>query len=188
MPFAFRHLTGLPALILIEPRVIQDERGWFSEDYKLSEFKRHGIAYDFPQDNQSYSRSRGTLRGLHFQRIPAVQGKLVRCLAGELFDVAVDIQIGSPTYGKWGAVTLSSENHDILWVPPGFAHGFQTVMDNSVIGYKVTSEYDAIQERCIRWNDPQLDIPWPISHPILSKKDAEAQLLSEVDNNLILQN
>jgi dTDP-4-dehydrorhamnose 3,5-epimerase len=183
MPFEFRSLSKLKELTLIEPVQFQDERGWFREEYKRSEFANHGIGYDFPQDNQSYSKSRGTLRGLHFQNVPAAQGKLITCLAGDVFDVAVDIRIGSPTYGQWEVVSLSAENHRILWIPPGFAHGFQTLTDNSVVMYKVTREHSASNERSVRWNDPELNIKWPIADPILSRKDAEAPLLSEVDNN-----
>ena len=185
MSFKFQHMGKLSGAILIEPRVFEDERGWFAEEYKRSEFERHGIGPEFQQDNQSYSRARGTLRGLHFQKSPAAQGKLVQCLAGEVFDVVVDIQRGSPSYGKWEAVSLSLQHRRLLWVPPGFAHGFQALTDNVIIGYKVTSEYSSLYDRCIRWNDPQLGIAWPHPHPILSKKDAEAPLLSEVDNNLI---
>ena len=178
-------MNALLGPIIVEPKVFEDERGWFSEEYKRSEFEKHGIGFEFKQDNQSYSRRRGTLRGLHFQKMPAAQGKLVQCLAGEVFDVVVDIQRGSPTYAKWDHVSLSFQNHRLLWVPPGFAHGFQALTDEVIIGYKVTSEYSALHDRCIRWNDPDIGIEWPIPHPVLSKKDAEAPVLNEVDNNLM---
>ena len=183
MPFTFRSLDKLSELILIEATTFQDERGWFREEYKRSDFYVHGIDCDFLQDNTSYSRSRGTLRGLHFQKAPEAQGKLVTCLGGEVYDVAVDVRRGSPTYASWQAVPLCAESHRALWVPPGFAHGFQTLKDDTVVGYKVTREYSRASERSIRWNDPQLNITWPIANPVLSKKDAEAPQLSEVDNN-----
>jgi dTDP-4-dehydrorhamnose 3,5-epimerase len=183
MPFRFHSLRTLKELTLVEPFLIEDERGWFQEGYKRSNFAMHGIDYDFPQDNWSYSKLRGTLRGLHFQRVPAAQGKLVTCLAGEVFDVAVDIRVGSPTYAKWEAVSLSAQNHRTLWIPPGFAHGLQTLANDSVVMYKVTSEYSSADERSIRWNDSELDIKWPIANPTLSGKDAQASLLAEVDNN-----
>jgi dTDP-4-dehydrorhamnose 3,5-epimerase len=184
MVFEFRPLSNLPELILIEPSTLRDERGWFREEYKRSDFEKRGIGSDFPQDNQSYSMARGTLRGLHFQKMPMTQGKLVTCLSGEVFDVAADIRIGSPTYSHWASVSLTSENHRILWIPPGFAHGFQTMAENTTVMYKVTREYSAAHERSIRWNDPEIGIRWPIDNPILSKKDADAPLLKEVDNNL----
>ena len=183
VPFTFRSLDKLSDLILIEPTIFQDERGWFREEYKRSDFFEHGIDCDFLQDNTSYSVIRGTIRGLHFQRAPEAQGKLVTCLAGEVYDVAVDIRRRSPTYARWEAVLLSAENHRALWVPLGFAHGFQTLKDDTVVGYKVTREYSRASDRSIRWNDPQLNITWPIANPVLSKKDAEAPQLSEVDNN-----
>jgi dTDP-4-dehydrorhamnose 3,5-epimerase len=183
MTFEFRHLSKLHELILIEPSTLPDERGWFREEYKKSDFEKQGIGPNFPQDNQSYSITRGTLRGLHFQKMPMAQGKLVTCLSGEVFDVATDIRRGSPTYAHWDSVTLSSENHQILWIPPGFAHGFQTLTENTTVMYKVTREYSAAHEQCIRWNDPEIRIRWPIDNPVLSKRDAEAPLLNEVDNN-----
>ena len=184
MAFEFRSLSKLQEVILIEPSTVKDERGWFREEYKRSEFEKRGIGGDFPQENQSYSLARGTLRGLHFQKTPMAQGKLVTCLSGELFDVAADIRKGSPYYARWDSVCLSGENHRILWIPPGFAHGFQTMAENTTVMYKVTREYSAAHERNIRWSDPEIGIRWPIGNPILSKKDATAPLLSDVDNNL----
>jgi dTDP-4-dehydrorhamnose 3,5-epimerase len=183
MVFKFRPLSKLRDVILIEPSTFNDERGWFREEYKRSDFANHGIDCDFAQDNRSYTRSRGTIRGLHFQKAPEAQGKLVSCFAGEVFDVSVDIRKGSPAYASWEAVILSAENHNALWVPPGFAHGFQTLANDTVVAYKVTAEYSKANERCIRWNDPGLKIEWPIKNPILSVKDAQAPTLSEVDNN-----
>jgi dTDP-4-dehydrorhamnose 3,5-epimerase len=183
VPFTFQPLDKLRELVLIEPATFQDERGWFREEYKRSDFAKHGIDWDFLQDNTSYSKSRGTIRGLHFQKAPETQGKLVTCLGGEVYDVAVDIRIGSPTYATWEAVLLSADNHRALWVPPGFAHGFQTLKDDTVVGYKVTREYSRPNERTVRWNDPLLNVTWPVVNPILSKKDAEAPQLRDVDNN-----
>jgi dTDP-4-dehydrorhamnose 3,5-epimerase len=185
VPFEFRPYTSLPEVILIEPKEFADERGWFAETFKKSDFAEHGIPFEFPQDNHSCSTGRGVLRGLHFQKEPVAQGKLVRCLVGEAFDVAVDIRLGSPTYAKWVSTNLSARNHHILWVPAGFAHGFLTLTDDTEIAYKVTSEFSASHDRTIRWSDPTIGIKWPITNPILSMKDRNAPLLSDVDNNFV---
>ena len=139
MPFNFVKLE-IPEVILVEPVAFSDERGFFMETYKASEFKRDGIDYDFLQDNHSRSK-RGVLRGLHYQLKPAEQGKLVRCIRGRIQDVAVDIRKGSPTYGRWVAVELSEDNKKMLWIPPGFLHGFVALEDDNEIIYKVTKEY-----------------------------------------------
>ena len=172
-------------MVLIEPKDFIDDRGWFAETYRKSEFVKHGIPFEFPQDNHSHSTARGTLRGLHFQNEPAAQGKLVRCLVGEVFDAAVDIRKGSPTYTKWISTNLSGSNHHILWIPAGFAHGFQTLTDATEVAYKVTSEFSALHDRSVRWNDPTIGIKWPIANPILSIKDQNAPLLSQVDNKFV---
>jgi dTDP-4-dehydrorhamnose 3,5-epimerase len=185
MPFKFKHFESLPQVIMIIPQRISDERGWFAETFKKREFEAQGIAIDFVQDNHSRSASRGVLRGLHFQKEPAAQGKLVRCILGEIFDVAVDIRKGSPTYAKWVSATLSAENLAMMWVPPGFAHGFVTIAAITEVTYKVTREYSPNHDRCVRWNDPAIGIDWPITDPILSKKDAGAPLLKDLDNNFI---
>lgn len=185
MPFKFKRFDNLPEVMIIEPQVFSDVRGWFSETYRRSEFEAQGIAYDFPQDDQSRSTSQGTLRGLHFQKEPAAQGKLIRCILGEVFDVAVDIRKGSPTYAKWASTTLSADNRAMIWVPPGFAHGVLTTSEIAEITYKVTSEYSPNHDRSIRWNDPAIGINWPVATPLLSKKDAEAPLLKDVDNNFV---
>jgi dTDP-4-dehydrorhamnose 3,5-epimerase len=185
MSFEFRAFSDLPEVVLIKPKEFTDERGWFAETYRKSDFINHGIGFEFPQDDHSCSGARGILRGLHFQKEPVAQGKLVRCLVGEAFDVAVDIRHGSPTYGRWISSILSARNHHILWVPPGFAHGFLTLTDATEIAYKVTSEFSALHDRSIRWNDPTIGIKWPIANPILSLKDANAPFLSDVDNNLV---
>lgn len=185
MPFEFRPFGDLPEVVLIQPKVFADDRGWFAETYKRSEFVKYGIPFEFCQDNHSCSTGWGILRGLHFQKAPFAQGKLVRCLVGEAFDVAVDIRRGSPTYRRWISANLSAENHHMLWVPPGFAHGFLTLTNVTEIEYKVTSEYSPSHDRSIRWDDPTIGIKWPIPNPILSVKDANAPYLNDVDNNFV---
>jgi dTDP-4-dehydrorhamnose 3,5-epimerase len=182
MPFDFKPLD-LPGLLLVEPKVFRDPRGWFLEMYKRSEFAKAGIDATFVQDNYARSVGKGTLRGLHYQKEPAAQGKLIRVVVGEIHDVVVDIRKGSPTFGKWAAVVLSEENKRMLWVPPGFAHGYCATSDVSEIVYKVTHEYSPAHERAIRWNDPQLAIPWPAAEPLLSEKDAKAPLFRDADND-----
>jgi len=169
MPFTFKSLD-IPDLVLIEPKVFGDERGFFMEIYKRSDFKMHGIKDDFLQDNHSRS-VKGVLRGLHYQIEPKAQGKLIRVIKGVIFDVAVDIRKGSPYYGKWVAKELSEENRLMLWIPPGFAHGFLTLSDSAEIIYKTTEEYAPELERGIIWNDPQIGIEWPLEKPVLSERD-----------------
>lgn len=169
--------TSLPGVILIEPRVFGDERGFFMETYRADVFKAHGIDGAFVQDNHSRS-ARGVLRGLHYQE-PYPQGKLVRCTRGALFDVAVDIRRGSPAFGKWYGVTLSEENKSMLWIPPGFAHGFCAVTDDAELVYKTTEIYRPEHDRAILWNDPEIGIEWPIADPTLSTKDAAASRLRD---------
>ncbi|MHB8603781.1 MAG: dTDP-4-dehydrorhamnose 3,5-epimerase [Thermoplasmatota archaeon] len=181
MPFTFRRLDAIPDVVLVEPRLFADERGAFMETYKQSEFAKSGIPDALHQDNCSISK-RGVLRGLHYQLPPAAQGKLVRCLKGEVYDVAVDIRVGSPTFGRWADARLSAENRHMLWVPVGFAHGFQSLTDGAEVMYKTTHEYSPPHERCIRWDDPALAIPWPIAKPILHQKDAQAPLLADAEN------
>lgn len=185
MAFTFKRLPEIPDLVVIEPQLFADERGWFAEIYKKSEFEKFGIPQIFLQASQSFSFKRGTLRGLHFQNEPCAQGKLVRCLSGEVFDVAVDIRRGSPTYAKWAGVALSGKNHKLFWLPPGFAHGFCTLTDNAEFEYMMTNEWAPSYERGILWRDPELAIRWPQVNPILSKKDAEAPLLRDSDSNLV---
>lgn len=182
MPFTFTPLS-LPGLLLVEPRVLQDSRGWFLEMYKKSEFHKGGITDEFVQDNYARSVGKGTVRGLHYQKEPAAQGKLIRATAGEILDVVVDIRRGSPTFGHHIMVTLSEENKRMLWVPPGFAHGYCAMSEVSEVVYKVTHEYSPSHDRGIRWNDPALNIRWPIENPTLSQKDANAPLLADADNN-----
>jgi len=189
MPFQFTPQV-IPEVILVETHAFPDERGFFMETFKQSEFVRGGIRRDFVQDNFSFSR-KGTVRGLHYQLNPAAQGKLVACLQGEIYDVAVDIRRGSPTYGKWVGVVLSAENRRMLWIPEGFAHGFQALTDGAMVWYKVTSEYSPTAERGIRWDDPALGIDWPLrDEALLSLKDRVLPTLAELsdtDNNFVYE-
>ena len=173
--------TAIPEVILFEPKVFGDERGFFFESFNEREFvEAVGRRVDFVQDNHSRSR-RGVLRGLHYQLPPNAQGKLVRVIQGEVFDVAVDIRRSSPTFGKWVAATLSGENHHQLWIPPGFAHGFLTLSDTADFLYKTTAFYSKELERGIRWDDPAIGVDWPISGTecFLSEKDTAARYISE---------
>lgn len=169
--------TSLPGVVVIEPRVFADERGFFMETYHSARFASHGIDAVFVQDNHSRS-IRGVLRGLHYQE-PNAQGKLVRCTRGALFDVAVDIRVGSPHFGKWVSTELTEDNQRMLWVPAGFAHGFCAMTDIADLVYKCTALYEAPNDRSILWNDPDLAIAWPVDHPTLSPKDAAAPRLKD---------
>lgn len=163
----------VPGLILVTPPRFGDGRGFFSEVFKLDAFRDAGINLPFVQDNQSLSRDRGVIRGLHCQVAPHPQGKLVRCTRGAIWDVAVDARRGSPTYGQWDAAELSAENWAQLWVPPGFLHGFCTLLPDTEVIYKVTDVYDREAERGVIWNDPDLALPWPVrpNEAVLSDKD-----------------
>lgn len=169
----------LPGLVLIEGRVFADDRGFFLEGYRESEMLEAGLPR-FVQDNISRS-SRGTVRGLHYQKPPAAQGKLMRCLRGKVFDVAVDIRKGSPTYGRWAGVELSDERNRMLYIPEGFAHGFYTLSDSADILYKTTAYFSLENDRGIRWDDPALKIRWPSADATLSPKDTRLPLLAEAD-------
>lgn len=171
MSFIFKK-TKIPEVILIQTNIYEDGRGFFMETYKSSEFKKNGIVEDFIQYNHSYSK-KDVLRGLHYQSDPFAQGKLVRCLRGEIFDVAADIRQESPTFGKWVGVILSDKNRDQLYIPPGFAHGFCVISNNAEVIYKCTNEFSAENEGGIIWNDRTLNISWPITSPILSAKDTK---------------
>lgn len=174
--------TAIPDVILIEPEVFGDERGFFVETYRADLFAKVGISNQFVQDNHSGSLQ-GTLRGLHYQ-IHHTQGKLVRVVVGEIYDVAVDIRQSSPTFGKWVGITLSVENKRQLWVPPGFAHGFYVLSECAELVYKATDIYAPNWERTISWNDPEIGIEWPILPDIellLSPKDKEGKLLVDAD-------
>jgi dTDP-4-dehydrorhamnose 3,5-epimerase len=171
------HATSLPGVVIIESKVFGDDRGFFLETYHAAKFAQLGIPDLFVQDNHSRS-SRGVLRGLHFQE-PNPQGKLVRAVTGSIFDVAVDIRRGSPTFGRWFGVELSEANKLQLWVPPGFAHGFCVVSDTADVVYKCTAVYEPANDRSILWNDPAIGIEWPVSEPLLSGKDSVAPRLQE---------
>ncbi|HAJ28494.1 MAG TPA: dTDP-4-dehydrorhamnose 3,5-epimerase [Syntrophus sp. (in: bacteria)] len=181
MPFKFSRLD-IPEIILIEARSFPDERGYFAETYKQSEFAAAGIQELFVQDNFSFSK-RGTIRGLHYQKEPMAQGKLVMVCSGEIFDVAVDIRQGSPTFGHWVGHKLTTANGMMLYIPPGFAHGFSVLSEVAVVSYKVTKEYAAALDRGIIWNDPEIDIPWQVKVPLISPKDAALPRLREADCN-----
>ena len=171
--------TKLQDCVIIEPKVFGDERGFFLETFQAERYADIvGITSSFVQDNHSRS-SRGVLRGLHFQKTKP-QGKLVRVAKGEVYDVAADIRQGSPTFGQWEGVILSEENKTQLWIPPGFAHGFVVLSDTADFEYKCTDYYDPSDEGSILWNDPELNILWPIDNPILSAKDRNAEKLADL--------
>jgi dTDP-4-dehydrorhamnose 3,5-epimerase len=174
--------TGLPEVLILEPQLLRDSRGFFFESYSRKRFlESTGCDPEFVQDNHSRS-TRNVLRGLHYQLPPAAQAKLVRVVSGEIFDVAVDVRRSSATFGKWIGVRLSAENHRQLWIPEGFAHGFYTISDVAEVIYKVPRYYDFASERSILWNDPTLNIGWPLEDvPIVSAKDAAAPTFGEAD-------
>lgn len=172
--------TAIPDVFMIEPKVFGDDRGFFLESYNRRSLVSLGIVYEFVQDNHSRS-ARGVLRGLHYQ-IRQPQGKLVRVVAGEVFDVAVDLRQASPTFGQWVGMTLSSENKRMAWIPPGFAHGFYVTSDYAEVLYKATDYYAPEHERSLLWNDPAIGIEWPLSsEPLLSEKDRKGTLLKDAE-------
>ena len=171
--------TKLHDCLIIEPKVFGDERGFFLETFQAERYAEFvGITLPFVQDNHSHS-SKGVLRGLHYQKTKP-QGKLVRVVSGEVYDVALDIRQGSPTFGQWEGVILSETNKKQFWVPPGFAHGFLVISDTADFEYKCTDYYDPSDEGSVLWNDPDLDIPWPVDTPNLSDKDANADRLVDL--------
>lgn len=174
---------AIPDVVILEPQVFGDDRGFFYESYNRQKFREAtGVDPDFVQDNHSRSQ-RNVLRGLHYQLQPKAQGKLVRVVAGEVFDVAVDIRRGSPTFGKWVGAILSAQNKKQLWIPPGFAHGFVTLSDDAEFLYKTTDFYSPPHDRCIRWDDPAIGIEWPIvGSPLLSEKDQQGVPLTDADD------
>jgi dTDP-4-dehydrorhamnose 3,5-epimerase len=178
MPFTFQP-TQLSGVVIVEPTLFADDRGFFVETYKQSDFVVAGIDVVFVQENQSKS-VRGTLRGLHFQRAPKMQAKLVRAIEGEIFDVVVDIRKESPTFGRWEVVLLSAENRRSIYVPAGYAHGFCVTSAEAQVVYKTSAEYAPELEGGVRWNDPALAIPWPIAGPILSRRDEQWPNLAEL--------
>jgi dTDP-4-dehydrorhamnose 3,5-epimerase len=169
MPSTFE-TTALGGVVIIVPKVFGDARGFLMETFKHSEFEAAGLPLTLVQENHSMSTA-GTLRGLHYQRHPKAQGKLVRVIRGEIYDVAVDIRDGSPTYGQWIGVTLSDSNRKSIYIPPGFAHGFCVVSPEAEVIYKTTAEYAPDYEHGIRWDDPALAITWPVAAPNLSERD-----------------
>lgn len=175
--------TSIEDVIIIEPKVFGDHRGWFTETYSKLKFSGMGIDIDFIQDNHSFSAQKGTLRGLHFQLNPKAQSKLVRCTKGKILDVAVDIREGSPTYKKWVTVELTEENKKQLLIPKGFAHGFLTLTDDVEVQYKVDEYYFLENDRSIRFDDPEIGMEWGIEDPVLSDKDLNAPLLKDSDAN-----
>nr|WP_325190392.1 dTDP-4-dehydrorhamnose 3,5-epimerase [uncultured Selenomonas sp.] len=171
--------TELPGVVILEPQVFGDARGWFMESWSQKKMEDIGISVDFVQDNHSFSAEKGTLRGLHYQLNPMAQAKMLRVSRGAIFDVAVDIRRGSPTYAKWVGVELSAENYRQLFIPRGFAHGFITLTDDVEVQYKADNFYSPDCDGNIRWDDPEIGVVWPISPRVLSDKDSSAPLLSE---------
>ena len=182
MPFSFTP-QNIPDVILVEPQVYNDQRGFFLEVYKRTSFSP-AIPATFVQLNHSRSK-KNVLRGLHYQKQPAAQAKLVTVIRGEVFDVAVDLRIGSPTYKHWVGVVLSAANHHLLYIPPGFAHGFCVLSEIVDVLYYVSVEYSPAHERGILWNDPAIGVEWPVESPIISPKDAVLPRLEDADINLI---
>ena len=172
--------TGIPDLYVVKPTVFKDSRGYFFESYNKEAFLRSGIDQNFVQDNESKS-AKGVLRGLHFQKPPFAQGKLVRVIKGAVRDVAVDLRKSSSTYGKWASIDLTEDNKWMYWVPPGFAHGFVTLEDDTVFFYKCTNVYNKSSEGSIRWDDPDLNIDWGISNPRLSDKDKVSPFFADFE-------
>lgn len=173
--------TGLPGVLVVEPQVFGDSRGYFYESYNESKFRKAGIDRRFVQSNVSRS-DRGVLRGLHYQW-PNPQGKLVSVLEGEVFDVAVDIRRGSPTFGQWAGVMLTADNHRHLWIPEGFSHGFCVLSEHATFTYQCTALYDAEADAGIHWNDADIGIDWPLSDPQLSPKDTRVPLLRDIPHD-----
>ncbi|HOD12703.1 MAG TPA: dTDP-4-dehydrorhamnose 3,5-epimerase [Candidatus Omnitrophota bacterium] len=181
MPFTF-HQLNIPGPLLIDPVVFHDERGFFKEVFKLPDFLAFGVKKPLAQINRSHSR-KNVLRGLHYQKQPFAQAKLIQVLAGKIFDVAVDIRRGSPYYGQWAAVTLQAQDHQMLFIPEGFAHGFVALSDEAQIEYYCSDIYSPAHERGIAYHDPQLKIAWPVKDPVLSPKDTQYPLLKDSDHD-----
>ena len=185
MAFSFKRLE-IPDIILVEPQSFSDNRGFFLESFKESDFISNGISTKFVQDNFSHS-VHGVLRGLHYQKNPKAQAKLVTVLKGKIFDVALDIRKNSHTVGKWIGEILSEDDHKLIYIPEGFAHGFCVLSDYADVLYKVNNEYSPEHEKGIIWNDPKLNISWPIKNPIISNKDNELPTLENSDNNFVYE-
>jgi dTDP-4-dehydrorhamnose 3,5-epimerase len=176
-------LTKLPGVIIVEPEVFSDQRGWFMETYSIKKMEAIGIKAAFVQDNQSFSAKKGTVRGLHFQREPHAQAKLVRCTRGAVFDIAVDLRQGSPSFARWTGVELNESNRRMLYIPKGFAHGFVTLRDDTEVQYKVDDHYHRESEGGIRYDDQDLGIDWKVEEALLSDKDARAPSFRMHDSN-----
>ena len=174
--------TEISEIKIITPKKFGDHRGFFSETYNEKALTEKGIDFRFVQDNHSFTGPKGTIRGLHFQAPPFAQDKLVRVIKGSIFDVAVDLRKSSPTYGEWESVELTQDNKWMYWIPPGFAHGFVTLEDNTVFFYKCTNVYNKSSEGSILWNDPELNIDWRIDNPTLSEKDKVGPTLKEFNS------
>ena len=173
--------TKIEGLLIIQPKVFGDDRGYFFESFRLDKLRENGVDLNFVQDNESMS-GKGILRGLHFQNPPYAQGKLVRVIKGKVLDVAVDIRKDSPTYGKWHSIILSEKNKTIFWIPPGFAHGFHSMEDNTLFQYKCTNYYNKEAEESVLWNDPDLNIDWGIANPLISDKDKNVPLFKNLQS------
>jgi len=185
MTFTFK-ILNIPEVILIEAQSFPDDRGFFLESFKESSFIENGINTKFVQDNFSHS-IKGVLRGLHYQKNPKAQAKLVTVFRGEIFDVAVDVRKNSLTYGKWVSEILSEQNHKLLYIPEGFAHGYCVLSEEADIFYKVNQEYSPKNDGGFIWNDPEINIKWPIDKPTMSEKDLKLPLLKNTDNNFEYQ-
>jgi len=181
MVFSFKRLEIID-VILIEPTLYSDNRGFFYENFKESEFAQYGISDKFIQENFSHS-VKNVIRGLHFQKKPKSQAKLVSVVKGEIFDVGVDIRKNSSTYGKWVGEILSEENHRSLYIPEGFAHGFCVLSEEADVSYKVSNEFSPENDRGVIWNDSKINVKWPIKKPIISEKDSQLPTLDVSDNN-----
>lgn len=181
MPFDFCK-TEIPDVILIRPKQFHDNRGSYLETFKASDFRKNKISCNFVQEGHSVSK-KGVIRGLHYQLDPKSQGKLVRVIRGSIFDVAVDIRKGSPYFGKYVAFELSEKNRHMLWLPKGFAHGLCSLINHTEISYLMTAEYSKEHEAGIIWNDPAINIPWPISNPIISEKDSQLSAFKDATIN-----
>jgi len=179
MPFSFQPLS-IPDVILVNPTVFPDDRGFFMETFKASDFDKAGLPTRYVQDNFSLSK-KDVIRGLHYQKHPKAQGKLVSVLRGSVWDVAVDIRRQSSTFLKWVAAELNDQNHAMLYIPPGFAHGFAALTDEVHLLYKCTNEYDSQADARIRWDDPAVAVAWPVDRPILSEKDRRLPLIGQVE-------
>ncbi|MEK3985230.1 dTDP-4-dehydrorhamnose 3,5-epimerase [Paenibacillus sp. FSL K6-3166] len=178
--------TELEGVLIVEPAVFGDHRGWFMETFSEAKFQEQGLQLEFVQDNQSFSATKGTLRGLHYQINPKAQTKLVRCTKGAILDVALDIRRGSPSYGKWFGIELTADNKKQLLIPKGFAHGFMTLTDDVEVQYKCDELYAPECDGGILWNDPEIGIEWPIDiEPVLSAKDERAPLLKNSSHNFV---